>query len=80
MAGFLNPFLLIVTPFILFLGLSCTYFLMMLTNVDNFFYIFKSIITLKMPLTKSFIVGVVFHFFLGLDLLGSMIVLFNNKE
>ena len=69
---FFNPFMMIAIPLVIALLVASTYLLMLSTSVGNIAYAVHSI--RKGGVKASVLVGVVFSFIFGLDVIGAIIL------
>lgn len=70
--GMLNPFLFIAIPFIMALSIFGTYVYMLCSSLNNLGFLLSSIKNRTIKVKPILIVGMVFHLFFCLDVIGSI--------
>ena len=73
-AGFMNPWLFLATPLLIFIEVASTYIFMLSTGAHSIIYIIKNMITKNVKPNAKVIIALVFQLFFCLDIVGSIML------
>lgn len=78
--GFLNPWLFIAAPLVVFILVSSTYCYMLATSLPDIAFFFHKLIKRETKIRAPFVVSIVFMFCFCLDIIGGIIFYINAKK
>ena len=75
-----NPWMMIGIPFIIFISFFNTYCSVLSTSLHSFVFVLKYLIKNKIKPNPATIVGLVFHFFFCIDVIGGILLCLGFKD